>query len=504
MKSEEIRKRFLAFFEKRGHSVIPSAPLVPENDPSVLFTTAGMHPLVPYLLGEDHPKGKRLVNVQKCVRTGDIDDIGDNRHLTFFEMLGNWSLGDYFKEDAIKWSYEFLTSKSEGLGLDSSRLYVTVFEGDENALLDDESKKIWMNSGVPEGRIYALGAEDNWWSAGENGPCGPDTEMFYDLTGKGLGDLTKEEFQRAVKEENLVEVWNDVFMEFMKEGGKVVGKLSQKNVDTGAGLERMSAVMQGVRSAYDTDLFKSIISKIKDLSKNKSDVAIRIVADHIRTSVFMIADGVTPSNVDRGYILRRLIRRAVRYSDVLGMEPNSSLLSIANEVQKKYKDIYPEVEESMELIKVEESKFRETLKEGLRQFEKGVDAFTLFTSYGFPIELTKELAKEKGISIDEGDFQEKFKKHQDASRVGAEQKFKGGMAGHSEVEIKYHTATHLLHQALRDVLGSEVGQKGSNITPERLRFDFSFSRKLTDDEKKQVEEIVNQKIMEMLQVNKIV
>lgn len=504
MKSEEIRKRFLEFFKKRGHAVIPSAPLVPENDPSVLFTTAGMHPLVPYLLGEEHPKGRRLANVQKCVRTGDIDDIGDNRHLTFFEMLGNWSLGDYFKEDAIKWSYEFLTSKSEGLGLDPKRLYVTIFEGDENVLLDDESKKIWMSLGIPENRIYALGADDNWWSAGDNGPSGPDTEMFYDMTDGGAGELTKEEFQEAVAKEELVEVWNDVFMEFKKEGGKVVGKLSQKNVDTGAGLERMSAVMQGVRSAYDTDLFHPIIKKIKDLSKNEDLVALRIVADHVRASVFMIADGVVPSNIDRGYILRRLIRRAVRYSDVLGMDRDTSLMAVTEEVQNKYKEIYPEINQSMEVIQKEEFKFRETLKEGLKQFEKGVDAFTLFTSYGFPIELTRELAKEKGVDIDEEDFQEKFKKHQESSRIGAEQKFKGGLAGHSEVEVKYHTATHLLHQALRDVLGAEVGQRGSNITPERLRFDFSFSRKLTDDERKKVEEIVNEKIKEMLPVNKIV
>lgn len=498
MNSAEIRRRFLSFFEKRGHAIIPSASLVPENDPSVLFNTAGMQPLVPYLLGAPHPMGKRIADIQKCVRTGDIDDVGDNRHLTFFEMMGNWSLGDYFKEDAIKWSYEFLTNKEEGLGLDPNRLYVTVFEGDENAPFDEESKKIWMNLGIPEHRIYPLGAEDNWWSAGDNGPCGPDTEMFYDMEGD-LGDLSKEEFVQAVKEEKAIEIWNDVFMEFVKKDGKVIGKLAKKNVDTGAGLERMTAVMQGVRTAYDTDIFQSIMQESSPVSLDIK--ARRIIADHVRTAVFMIADGVVPANTDRGYVLRRLIRRAVRLSSV-------SLSPVISAVIDTYKDVYPELnlkksEIEKEILK-EEAKFRLTLDAGLRQFEKGEDPFILFTSYGFPFELTKELAKEKGIEVDEEAFNKKFKAHQDLSRAGAEQKFKGGLADSSEMSIKYHTATHLLHQALHDVLGPEVGQKGSNITPERLRFDFSFPRKMTDEEKRAVEELVNDKIKASMPVQNII
>lgn len=520
MRSDEIRKRFLAFFQKRGHAIIPSASLVPENDPSVLFNTAGMQPLVPYLLGEPHPAGTRIADIQKCVRTGDIDDVGDNRHLTFFEMMGNWSLGDYFKEDAIKWSYEFLTNGDDkeegdkGLGLDVNRLYVTVFEGDENAPLDEESKKIWMSLGIPEDRMYPLGADDNWWSAGDNGPCGPDSEMFYDIEGN-LGDLSKQEFIQAVNDEKVIEIWNDVFMEFVRKDGKVVGKLANKNVDTGAGLERMTAVMQGVKTAYDTDIFEPIFKEIRgqipglsSLSEQAAQKSLRIVADHLRTATFMIADGVLPSNTDRGYILRRLIRRAIINADKIGVITQELGYIATASIIPKYGSFYPELIKNEALIHdvlyKEENKFRETLKDGLKQFEKGIDAFTLFTSYGFPIELTKELAKEKGIEIDEKAFQEKFKAHQDLSRAGAEQKFKGGLAGTGEVETKYHTATHLLHQALRDVLGDEVGQKGSNITAERLRFDFSFPRKMTDEEKKAVEDIVNDKIKAALPVNKVV
>jgi len=503
MNSDEIRKRFIDFFEKRGHALVPSASLVPENDPSVLFTTAGMQPLVPFLLGEKHPLGKRLVSIQKCVRTGDLEDIGDNRHFSFFQMLGNWSLGDYFKEEAIKWSYEFLTSKLEGLGLDANRLYVTCFEGDENAERDEESARLWQELGIPESKIYFLGAEDNWWSPGDNGPCGPDTEMFYDLTPQGLGDLSKEEFLAAVKKEDLVEIWNDVFMQYEKMEGKIIGKLKSKNVDTGAGLERMTAVLQGKATAYETDLFEPIISKIKQLSRVRDEKAERIVADHMRTAVFMIADGVVPSNTDRGYVLRRLIRRAVRYGEKLKVL--GTLIEVAEVVVEKYKANYPNLETApIHLIQDEELKFQDTLDAGLKQFEKGEDPFILFTSYGFPFELTRELAEEKGIKVDEKDFQEKFKAHQDLSRAGAEQKFKGGLAGHSDMEVRYHTATHLLHQALRDVLGNEVGQKGSNITPERLRFDFAFPRKVTDEEKKKVEDIVNAKIRAALPVNKII
>jgi len=497
MQSKEIRQRFVTFFEKRGHAVIPSASLVPENDPSVLFTTAGMQPLVPHLLGQPHPKGKRLVNVQKCVRTGDLEDIGDNRHFSFFQMMGNWSLGDYFKDEAIAWSYEFLTSKIEGLGLNPERLYVTVFEGNEDASADNESIEIWKNLGIANHRIYPLGVDDNWWSPGENGPCGPDSEMFYDLTETGLGTLSKEAFLEAVKKEDIVEIWNDVFMEYEKKDGKIVGKLKSKNVDTGAGLERMTAVMQGKKTAYETDLFSPIISKIKELSHTLDNRAVKIIADHIRTAVFMIADGVMPTNTDRGYILRRLLRRAIRYSDVLGMSARTSLIIVAEVVQSLYKEQYPEIAENVtglqigHIIQLEEEKFRETLSKGLKEFEKGTNAFILFTTYGFPIELTLELAKEKGDLIDRKDFDVKMKAHQDLSRAGAEQKFKGGLANANEKTVQLHTAHHLLLAALQQVLGKEVKQRGSNITEERLRMDFSFSRKMTDEEKVKVESMVN-------------
>ncbi|MBX4189450.1 alanine--tRNA ligase [Candidatus Parcubacteria bacterium] len=498
MTSEEIRKRFLEFFKERGHAIIPSAPLVPENDPSVLFTTAGMQPLVPYLLGEPHPAGKRLVDVQKCVRTQDIDEVGDNTHDTFFEMLGNWSLGDYFKEEAIKWSFELLTDKENGFGLDPKRLYITVFEGDENAPRDTEAFEIWKKY-VPENRIYFMSAESNWWSASESGPCGPDTEMFYDITPEGLGDISKEEYLKADDEQKVVEIWNDVFMEYVKKDGKVVGKLANKNVDTGAGLERLAMVLQKKNNIFETDLFETIWPAAKQLTEDNRSA--RIISDHIRTAVFMIGDGVIPSNTDQGYILRRLIRRAVRRS-------SSTLLPVVKAVIQKYASIYPELENESELIEqeiqTEEDKFRKTLDAGLKQFEKGEDPFILFTSYGFPFELTKELAKEKGIELDEKTFQEKFKAHQDLSRAGAEQKFKGGLADTSEQSVRYHTATHLLHQALREVLGDEVQQKGSNITPERLRFDFTFPRKMTEEEKEEVEKIVNSKINEALPVNKVV
>lgn len=507
MQSSEIRRKFIDFFVKRGHVEIPSASLIPPDvsaTQKTLFNSAGMQPLIPYLLGKEHPKGKRLVDIQKCIRTGDIDDVGDNRHLTFFEMMGNWSLGDYFKEDAIKWSYELLTDKEEGFGLDPKRLYITCFEGDENAPRDIESAEIWQKNGIPQNRIYFLGTQDNWWSAGEDGPCGPDTEMFYDLTENGLGDLTEDEFLKAVKDETVVEIWNDVFMEYEKKAGKIVGKLPAKNVDTGAGLERITAVMQGKKTAYDTDIFEPILSKIKELSKNYDEKAARIVADHVRASAFIIADGIVPSNTDAGYVLRRLVRRAIRYSDHLRID--AFLNEILWEVQKKYKSIYPELSSGhIEKILIEEEqKFRETLRLGLKEFEKGTDAFTLFTSYGFPFELTKELAKDKGIQIDEKDFQERFKEHQKLSRAGAVQKFKGGLADTSEMSVKYHTATHLLHEALKQVLGERVEQKGSNITPERLRFDFTHPQKMTEEEKRKVEDLVNEKIKGALPVQNIV
>lgn len=502
MESSEIRSRFLKFFEKRGHAIIPSASLVPENDPSVLFNTAGMQPLVPYLLGEKHPMGVRIADVQKCVRTGDLDDIGDYRHFSFFEMLGNWSLGDYFKDEAIKWSYEFLTSKEEGLGLNKDSLYITIFEGDENAPLDTVSKKIWESLGIPYNRIYALPAEDNWWSPGDNGPSGPCSEMFYDVTGT-VGDLTKEEFIQAVKKEDVIEIWNDVFMEYEKKDGKVVAKLKQSNVDTGAGLERMTAVMQGKKTAYDTDILKPMMDLVRQSSSNFNERLARIVVDHTRTSVFMISDGVIPSNTDRGYVLRRLLRRAIRSLDVLGATPNL-LLSIAELVRDKYGSIYSNISENYKVIeqalKEEEDKFRETLNRGLKEFEKGTDPFVLFTTYGFPIELTEELAKEKGIKIDREDFNKKMVEHQKLSQTASQGMFKGGLANHNEKTIRLHTAHHLLLAGLQELVDKKIKQRGSNITEERLRIDFSFERKLTDEEKKKVEDWVNDKIGAKLKV----
>lgn len=519
MQSNEIRSRFLAFFQKRGHLVIPSASLVTSDEKGVtnptLFNTAGMQPLIPYLLGKSYlangQEFKRLADSQKCVRTIDIDDVGDKTHATFFEMLGNWSLGDYFKEEAIRWSYEFLTSKEEGLGLDPKRLYVTVFEGDSNADQDLQSAKVWQSVGVPEHRIYFKGADSNWWPAvkkaedGWTGPTGPCSEMFYDITVSGLGDLTPAEFERADAEQKVVEIWNDVFMEFEKVEGKIVKKLDKKNVDTGAGLERLSTVLQKVDNIYDTDLFKPVMKKIEDLAKIWDLKSARIVADHLRATVFLIADGVKPSNTDRGYVLRKLIRRAVFKMKSLQTTPETGEI-IIGEYCRQYASIYPNLQPDIvtKVFKEEEEKFLKTLLDGKREFEKGTDAFTLFSSYGFPLELTLELAKEKGLTVDLEDFEAKFRQHQELSRTGAEQKFKGGLAdANNPMIIRYHTATHLLHQALHDVLGEGVGQKGSNITAERLRFDFSYGSKMTEDQKKKVEEIVNQKIGQALPMSQV-
>ncbi|MEX0918173.1 MAG: alanine--tRNA ligase [Candidatus Paceibacterota bacterium] len=494
MSGNEIRKKFLEFFKARGHTIIPSASLVPENDPSVLFNTAGMQPLVPYLMGQPHSTGAtRIADSQKCVRTNDIDEVGDNTHLTFFEMLGNWSLGDYFKQEAITWSYEFLTSNDEGLGLDPKRLYVTVFEGDENAPRDEEAYKIWKEifegEGLdPDRRIFFMDAESNWWSPGDNGPCGPDSEMFYDVTGNLTAGLTKDEFLAADDRQDVVEIWNDVFMEYEKKDGKVIGKLAAQNVDTGSGLERVTAVVQGKQSVFDTDLFQPLIEVIKSSSAQSIPESERIIADHLRASVFLIADGVSPSNTDQGYILRRLLRRAIRHARKLRMP---TILPVAQEVIKHFKEAYPELERRREAIEMEiaeeERNFNTTLEQGMKQFDRiasstekvsGEEAFKLFSSHGFPLELTMELAAERGIAIDVDAFNTEMLKHQEQSRAGAEQKFKGGLADHSEKVVQYHTATHLLLAALRKELGDHVHQAGSNITGERLRFDFTHPEKI--------------------------
>jgi len=508
MKSSEIREKYLKFFEKRGHKIIPSASLVPENDPSSLFITAGMQPLVPYLLGAKHPAGTRIVDVQKCVRTGDIDDVGDNRHLTFFEMMGNWSLGDYFKKDAIDWSLEFLTSEKEGLGLKPERLYVTVFKGEDGIPRDEESISIWkenfgkhnikaevasednfIKGGI---KIIPLGKEDNFWIAGQTGPCGGDTEMFYDVRPEE-GKLSGK-FSDLVKSGRIIEIWNNVFMEFNKTADGKYEKLSKPNVDTGMGLERTSVVMQGKSTVFDTDIFESILSYIKLNSGRFDERASRIVADHIRSAVMIISDGVVPSNTEAGYVLRRILRRAILKIDQLGIS-KEEILSISKVAMSTLAYAYPVLKEKeaeiLDVISKEDERFRQTLAKGLKEFERGVDAFNLFQTYGFPLEMTLELALEEGRKIDIDEFNEKMKKHQEVSKAGAEQKFKGGLAGTGEMETKYHTATHLLNAALRQVLDEHVHQKGSNITAERLRFDFVHPEKLTEEQKKKVEDYVN-------------
>ena len=506
MTSEKIRAKFLRFFEEKGHKVIPSASLVPENDPSVLFTTAGMHPLVPYLLGEKHPSGNRLVDVQKCIRTGDIDEVGDYCHHTFFEMLGNWSLGDYFKKEVIEWSLEFLTSE-KWLGLDKNKIAVSVFKGDEDAPFDEEAFEVWKSLGINEKRIARLPKKNNWWGpAGETGPCGPDSEMFY-----WTGDPNN--IPESFNDDNplWLEIWNDVFMQYNKTTLGKFEQLSQKNVDTGMGVERTLAVVNGLDDNYRTELFWPIIQKIETLSAKKyndNQKAMRIIADHLKAATFILGDekGIVPSNTGQGYVLRRLIRRAVRYGNQLGLK--SFTMQIAEVVIEIYENVYPELSKNknfvLNCLEQEEEKFEKTLENGLKEFEKGTSPFVLFTSYGFPIEMTKELAKEKGEEVDEQKFQSEMEKHQDLSRTSSAGMFKGGLSDAGEETKKLHTATHLLRQALEDVLKTEITQKGSNITSERLRFDFSFTRKMTDEEKKDVEAIVNKKIGEKLPVNKIV
>lgn len=511
MKAIEIRNKYLDFFKRHGHAVIPSAPLIPENDPSVLFTTAGMQPLVPYLLGEKHPEGTRLTDFQKCLRTNDIDEVGDNRHLTYFEMLGNWSLGDYFKEESIAMSFEFLTKE---LGIPVEKLSVTCFAGDKDCQRDEVTASCWKKAGIPEDRIYYFGKDDNWWIAGEEGPCGPDTEMFYD-TGK---PKCSENCNPSCGCGKYVEIWNNVFMEFFKTKDGKYTKLKQHNVDTGLGLERMTMLLQGKETPFDTELFKPVMDKLQESAgENDSIESRRIVAEHLRASMMIIQDGGLPSNVDRGYILRRLIRRMVRHLRKLQINLNElgELIDLNIETLK---EMYPELHQNSNKIKSviieEKDKFEKTLERGEREFNKivnrmknegqdtisGQDLFTLYETYGFPPEVTQDLAREAGLKVDTTEFDKLFKEHQEKSRMGSEQKFKGGLAGTGEQEVRYHTATHLLNAALKVILGKDVHQKGSNITPERMRFDFSCDHKLTDEEKKKVEDLVNEWISRGLDV----
>ena len=517
--ANELRKKFIDFFVSKGHVQISGASVIPENDPTVLFTTAGMHPLVPYILGQPHPAGTRLTDYQKCIRTGDIDSVGDPHHLTCFEMLGNWSLGDYFKKEMIPWSYEFLTKE---LGIDPEKLSVTVFEGEEGIPRDEESAEIWHRCGIPYERIYFMPREDNWWGpAGETGPCGPDTEMFIDTGRPKCGPDCKPGCSCG----KYFEVWNDVLMGYQKtKDGKFV-EMQRKCIDTGMGIERTIAILQGKKSVYETEVMQPILKKIGELSgvtygsDEKTDVSMRIIADHIRTSTFILGDqrGVSPSNVGQGYILRRLIRRAVRNGKHLGIE-GTFLAKVAEVVIDLYGEPYPELVQNKDRVyselTAEEVKFSETLEKGEKQFDKmtyflekqgvreiaGGSAFKLYDTYGFPIELTKELAAEKGFTVDEKGFADAFAKHQELSRTAEAGQFKSGLGDHSEQTTALHTATHMLQAALRQVLGNEVGQKGSNITPERLRFDFTYHEKMTPEQIKQVEDIVNDQIKKDLKV----
>ncbi len=519
MKANDIRRKFIDFFVQHGHSEIKSAPVIPENDPTCLFTTAGMHPLVPYLQGAQHPAGKRLTDVQKCVRTGDIDEVGDAVHLTFFEMLGNWSLGDYFKQEAIDFSFEFLTGRNY-LGIPLDMLAFTVFAGDQDAPFDAEAFQMWRDHGVPAERIAKLPKKDNWWGpAGQTGPCGPDTEMFY-WTGDGPAPKVFEPSDRR-----WVEIWNNVFMQYNKKADGTFEPLAQRNVDTGMGLERVTAVLQGKKSCYETELFLPFfaeldrIRRVAALPAAERSASERIIADHLRAATFIIADGIAPGNVDQGYVLRRLIRRAIREGRKLGIEA-SFAVAIANVVIAEFGGAYPELianrDRIVEELEREEKQFATTLEKGTHEFEKliarvpehiqrkvvsGKNAFYLYETYGFPLELTVEMAREKNFEVDEAGFREAYAKHQELSRQGAEQKFKGGLADHSEATAKLHTATHLLHAALRRVLGDHVAQKGSNITAERLRFDFSHEEKMTPEQIAEVEQLVNDAIRRALPIN---
>ena len=518
METINLKDKYLKFFESKGHKVIPSAPIIPENDPTCLFNTAGMQPLVPYLKGEPHPEGKRLTDVQKCFRTNDLDSIGDTTHHTFFEMLGNWSLGDYFKEDAIAWSYEFLTKT---LNIPAERLAVTVFKGNHLVPADNESAEIWKKAGIKEDRIAFLGEEDNWWPNMElTGPCGPDTEIFYWRSNEAIPEKFDPE------NENWVEIWNNVFMQYNHETDGTFKPLKNKNVDTGLGVERVTAILEGYTDNYKSSVWRDVISKIEEISglsyeDKKNSRAMRIIADHIRAVVMIAGDdaGIKPSNTDQGYILRRLIRRIIRYAKKLNIDINSDWeQTLATMIIEKYSKYYSELERNkdviLQVLKDEKVKFNRTLEKGLREFEKETRniegkeinkdiAFRLYDTYGFPIELTEELAKENGLTVDTEGFKHKFAEHQEKSREGASQKFKGGLASTGEMETKYHTATHLLNAALKKVLGPHVHQKGSNITAERMRFDFSHNNKMTDEEKQKTEDLVNEYIKMAIPVEKL-
>lgn len=516
--STKLRQTYLNFFRERGHSIIPTASLIPENDPTVLFTTAGMHPLVPYLLGEKHPQGTRLANVQICVRTGDIEEVGDDSHCTFFEMLGNWSLGDYFKAEMIPWSFDFLTKE---LGIPVEILVVSVFAGNDDCPRDEESATLWEKCGVARDKIFYLPKKNNWWGpAGVTGPCGPDTEMFID-TGK---EKCCEDCSPACSCGKYLEIWNDVFMQYFKDADGNYVPLKSKNVDTGMGLERTICILNGYQSVYETDLFSFAIEKLEELSGKKyneseeTKIAMRVIADHIRTSTFMLGDvnAISPSNVDQGYVLRRLIRRAVRFARKLELR-EGSIGELAKLYIEKYKDVYASIGENADRIlnelSLEEDRFSKTLEQGLKEFEKvithiptktipGKTAFRLYDTFGFPVEITEELAKENGFDVDIDGYHKAFSLHQEKSKAGAEQKFKGGLADSTTATANLHTATHLLNQALREVLHDEnIMQRGSNITAERLRFDFNFERPLTKEEVKEVEERVNQEIQKGIEID---
>ncbi len=518
MENLELKKIYLNFFEQKGHKIIPSAPVIPENDPTVLFNTAGMQPLVPYLKGAPHPEGTRLTDVQKCFRTNDLDEVGDKTHHTFFEMLGNWSLGDYFKKESVAWSFELLTKK---LNIPVEKLAVTVFKGNDLVPADDETANLWLEQGISKDKIAYLGVDDNWWPNMEaTGPCGSDTEIFYWRSKEAVPDKFDPE------DDNWVEIWNNVFMQYNHTIDGKFELLKNKNVDTGMGVERVTAILEGETDNYKASIWKDIIAKIEQVSGKSYDdekytASIRIIADHIRAIVILLGDDarIAPSNKDQGYILRRLIRRAIRYARKLNIAIDSDWeQELANIVINQFKEYYTELERNKEFIleslRNEKVKFNRTLEKGLREFDKitkniqgkVIDkdvAFKLYDTYGFPIELTEELAKEQGFSVDMEGFKAKFEEHQAKSRAGSEQKFKGGLASTGEIETKYHTATHLLNAALKHVLGEHVHQRGSNITIERMRFDFAHDSKMTDEEKRKVEDLVNEYIKMAIPVERL-